>query len=100
VAYNEPKGVRAPRDRWVLIDVLVDHGKGQHALAIGEWRGGGPAHDQRVFAMRWNGDDNYAGHPTSRGIATWFIVPSTYNSALLEELPEEKKVLATALLEK
>lgn len=98
MAYNDPKGVKSPRDRWVLIDVLVDHGRGQHALAIGEWHGGGPAHDQRVFAMRWNGDDEHPGHPQSRGIATWFVVPRAYNAALVEALPEGKQTIARLLL--
>jgi hypothetical protein len=98
MAYNSPETVVSPRGSWLLIDVLADFGEDQHALALGEWHGGGPAHGQRVLAMRWNGNDEHPGHPQSRGTATWFIVPPVYNAALVDILPEGKRIIARVLL--
>ena len=76
----------------MLIDVLDDRGAGSHSIAIGEWDG------DRVLAMRWNGDAGGLGNPQSRGIPTWFVVPGDYNAKLVETLPEDKQIIAKALL--
>lgn len=61
-------------------------------MAIGRWDG------EPVLAMRWNGtDDNAIGNPQSRGLPTWFIVPSEFRLALLDTLAglaPEKAALA------
>lgn len=91
----DPHNVKSPRNRWILIDVLnADMGEND-ALAVGEWEG------KKTLAIRWNGDsEDDIGSPQSRGIATWFIVPSHYNKKIieLEQIPESKKTLARALL--
>jgi len=98
MAYTDPRTVRSPRSRWVLIEVLHDDGPDYkpegHAIAVGEWDG------NRVLAMRWNGSNDYPGigHPQSRGVATWFIIPEQHNVALLGTLPEARRTLAQALL--
>jgi hypothetical protein len=92
--YIEAKDVRSPRRLWTLIDVLVDKGENDYAVAIGEWEG------ERHLAIRWNGNNERpSGQPQSRGDATWFIIPKDLNAALAETLPENKRVLAKALLD-
>lgn len=91
--YVEPKDVKSPRDWWTLIDVLVTGGSEEHAVAIGEWDG------ERRLAMRWNGTkEKPSGHPQSRGNAMWFMMPTEYNAVLVETLPDNKKIIAKALL--
>ncbi len=94
MSHKNPKDVKSPRNKWTLIDVLHDGGEGKDALAIGEWEG------DRVLAARWNGnEESQVGNPQSRGIATWFVLPDRYNEALLATLPENKQMIARALLE-
>ena len=91
--HTNPKDVKSPRNKWILIDVLHDGGEGKDALAIGEWDG------RRVLAARWNGnEESPVGNPQSRGIATWFVLPDRYNEPLLATLPENKQMIAGALL--
>lgn len=90
--YTQPQTVRSPKEHWMLIDVLDNRGAGRHSVAIGEWDG------ERVLAMRWNGEAGELGNPQSRGIPTWFIVPSDYAGGITETLSPEKKVIAKALL--
>jgi len=102
MAYIDPKTVISPRAKWKLIEVLRNgarDGKGDDdaAIAIGEWDG------KRVFAVRWNGtseDKAGVGSPQSRGLPTWFIVPSWMNSAIIDSniIPDGKRALVTALL--
>ena len=93
MSYINPKDVKSPKNKWTLIDVLYDGGEAEDALAVGEWDG------RRVLASRWNGsDENEIGNPQSRGIATWFILPDRYNEPLLATLPENKQMIARALL--
>jgi hypothetical protein len=87
------------RARWKLIDVLYSGGNGGASLAIGEWD------EERVLAMRWNGhsnqDNSGVGNPQSRGLPTWFILPSWASAGVLSSsvIPEAKLALARALLE-
>jgi len=91
-AYTDPRTVRSPKEHWMLIDVLDNRGEGEHSIAIGEWDG------NRVLAIRWNGNAGELGNPQSRGIPTWFVLPSEYNTKLVETLPENKQIIAKALL--
>ena len=92
--YTKPQDAKSPRANWTLIDVLYDGGPGQHAVSIGEWDG------VRRLGMRWNGtDEQPAGNPQSRGIATWFVLPpGVYDAVIIEKMPESKQVIAKALL--
>lgn len=69
--YVDPRRVDSPRARWKLERVLHDGGKDSWSAAEGAW-------DGRVcLALRWNGgDEGKLGTPQSRGLPTWFIVPS------------------------
>jgi len=91
--YVEAKDVRSPREWWTLIDVLIDKGEDNYAVAIGEWEG------VRRLAMRWNGNaEKPSGHPQSRGNPMWFMLPKDYDAAMVETLPENKQIIAKALL--
>ena len=88
---------------WKFIEVLrlgednID-GDDDATLAIGEWDG------DRVLAIRWNGtndDESGVGNPQSRGLPTWFILPSWINEAIVTSnvIPDSKQALVSALLE-
>lgn len=92
--YQDPSKVDSPRGRWKLFDVLHDGGEGADSLAVGEWDG------ERVLASRWNGHDGSVGNPQSRGLPTWFIIPSWLYDAILKggKIPANKAAIAQALL--
>lgn len=98
MTYVPADQVRAPREQWTLIQVLIDQGEsddetGRWSLAVGEWEG------QRRLAARWNGRDGKpAGNPQSRGIATWFVLPPEFEKPIMAVVPPEKLALAKALL--
>ena len=89
--YVKPGDVHSPKRHWQLFHVLFDGGPGRDegdprpeddsavSLAVGRWDG------DPVLAMRWNGSkSNPLGHPQSRGLPTWFIIPDQYVLPILE----------------
>lgn len=79
--YIQPADVDSPKKRWRLDKVLFDSGKGEWSIAEGQWDHNGRWKD--VLAIRWNGSDELPkGHPQSRGLATWFIVPNKLEDAI------------------
>ena len=92
MTYQDPKKVDSPRGRWRTIEVLWDGGDGGDSLAVGMWDGS-PA-----LAMRWNGSAKKqgVGHPQSRGLPTWFILPDWSYVGVLEEAELDPQVLSRA----
>jgi hypothetical protein len=99
----KPEDVHAPKKHWSLIAVLEDNVKDERsghtcALAVGRWD------TQPVLGMRWNGHENQPlGNPQSRGLPTWFIVPSQFNEAVLKMgglSPDKVRLARTFLPEK
>lgn len=81
--YIPPREVISPKRQWALINVLYDEGEYGVAVALGRWEG------EPVLAMRWNGGTkNPIGNPQSRGLPTWFIVPSQFREPILKKLQE------------
>ena len=95
--YTPPSEVTSPRKSWALIAVLDEGSESQTALAVGLW-------DQKpVLAMRWNGNaKNPIGHPQSRGLPTWFVIPEKYRDAVIQSanLPGDKLALTKGLFGK
>jgi hypothetical protein len=80
-SYIPPDKVISPKRSWVLVSVLADFGEEDTALAIGRWDG------QPSLGIRWNGsEDNPIGNPQSRGLPIWFVVPSRFRQAIIDEL--------------
>jgi hypothetical protein len=98
--YIPASSVISPKQHWSLIAVLKDdEGEGGSVLAIGRWD------NEPVLAMRWNGSGDTLsptpiGNPQSRGLPTWFIVPRTYNEAILGTLSADQLTLARNFLPK
>lgn len=96
--YVVPEKVSSPKRRWSLIKVLFNEGEGGIAVAVGYWDG------TPSIVMRWNGDDsNPIGTPQSRGLPTWFVVPSRFHDPIIGSLSDDNlmipecKALVTAL---
>jgi hypothetical protein len=87
-----PYEVKSPKAHWTLIDVLFTNAS--WSLALGEWDG------KRRFACRWNGKDNELGNPMSRGIPTWFVLPTEFMEHLEPLIPKDKRSLVAALLKR
>lgn len=106
--YTRAQDVHSPQDRWTLVKVVYDQGESLFAVAIGTWRRLDGTEEPRL-AMRWNGDEERpAGTPSSRGYATWFIVPDPLAAAIAETtlrlitqsgLDEDARVRAEMLVE-
>ncbi len=97
--YVPAGSVTSPKLHWSLIAVLKDEGEGQGVLAIGRWD------NEPVLAMRWNGSGDTLsptpiGNPQSRGLPTWFVVPHTYDEAILSTLSADQRTLARNFLPK
>ena len=89
----KPQDVKSPKDRWTLIDVVLETPR--WSLAVGEWDG------ERRLAARWNGDDDRPkGNPVSHGVPTWFLLPGELADPLLttDLIPPEKRSLIRVLL--
>jgi len=93
--YIPASRVTSPKLHWSLIAVLKDEQDGGGVLAIGRWD------NDPVLAMRWNGGgDSPIGNPQSRGLPTWFVVPHTYDEAILGTLSSDQLTLARNFLPK
>ena len=99
--YIDPVTVISPKANWSLIEVIRNGGPGDAALAIGTWKYE-DGRTKRCLASRWNGEGKGpgVGNPQSRGVATWFILPSWMNETILagDVIPAEKRALVAALL--
>ena len=91
--YILPTAVTSPRRHFTLVAVLDDgrtddnpSGEENVAVALGRWRNGNGT-EEPILGIRWNGSEaNPIGNPQSRGLPTWFVVPSHLRRAILERL--------------
>ena len=104
MSYVKPTDVRSPKDKWVLVDVLLDRGERKGAYAIGLWEG-----EPRI-GFRWNGGGattrrpqaTRLGNPQSRGLPTWTMLSEELHQAVLDlsDIPEDKRLFAKHFLSK
>lgn len=91
--YVDPNTVTSPQHSWKLKKVLFDSAQmsrqGGWSVAEGEWEG------KPCIGVRWNGDASSNGNPTSRGYATWFILPDGLVEAVLKEVEFLKREVVT-----
>ena len=70
MSYINPKNVLSPKSSVRAVRVLED--KQEHSFSIARLRYDG----REELACRWNGsDEEPSGHPNSRGLPTWFLIP-------------------------
>lgn len=83
MAYIKPELVQSPRNKVADLKIIADKGEKSWALAKMTWDG-----DPEVYGMRWNGrDENHGiGNPQSRGVPTWFILPTNVGSLIESSL--------------
>lgn len=93
MSYKKPEDVVSPRRSWHLFEVIDDRGEDKPAYALGTWEG------ERRIGFRWNGtSDSPIGNPQSRGLPTWIMLDEALHEAVVEIIPEEKKLIAKAFL--
>ncbi|MDE0509363.1 MAG: hypothetical protein OXI17_12120 [Gammaproteobacteria bacterium] len=90
MAYVDPNTVISPKNHWRLLNVLYEDDEDGWSVAEGQWEHGGRWSD--VLAIRWNGSPHAKlGHPQSRGLPTWFIIPEGLEEVIRERVDELKK---------
>jgi hypothetical protein len=105
--FTLPEHVTSPRANWTLIKVLhrgdpsepEKHDPAGYSMAVGRW---GESLDEQYpcLAIRWNCNEGRpAGHPHSRGLPTWFIVPEPLVAGMLGALPQEMANFARSILQ-
>ncbi|OAV63442.1 hypothetical protein Barb4_03819 [Bacteroidales bacterium Barb4] len=86
MGYITPDTVLSPKALISDLSVVYDGGIEEWSLAEMKWG------SEEVLGIRWNGSsDSPIGNPQSRGIATWFILPSALNEAILVKVNEIKE---------
>jgi len=97
MAYVDPETVQSPKGRVSNIDVVYDKGPSPQSWSLAKlnWDGA------RALGIRWNGevDQPGSGTPQSRGNATWFIVPSEIEEAVLKAASEMERQKKDVLLD-
>ena len=66
----DPKTVLSPKNAVSHLEIIYDEGKGSWSFCHLEW------YNEPKFGIRWNGENGKPGSPQSRGIPTWFILPT------------------------
>jgi hypothetical protein len=99
--FIQPENVTSPRQHWRLIKVLFKgdrsdaekHNPDNYSVAVGMWD------DTPCLAIRWNcSEERPVGHPHSRGLPTWFIVPNELREGILQTLPPDAESFARSIL--
>ena len=70
--YPDPSKVLSPKWAVKSVRVIEDQGVNRHSVARLMYE------DKSIIACRWNGGEGEPhGHPNSRGIPTWFVLPDS-----------------------
>jgi len=79
MSYTDPSQVLSPKTLVRNVRVIENEGEGSYSIAK-------IIYDEReVLACRWNGGDQEpSGHPNSRGIPTWFVIPDRMKNDILK----------------
>jgi len=88
--YTIPESVLSPKSIVRDLQVLLDGGTDQWSLASLTYDG------NEVMGVRWNGGpENTLGSPQSRGIPTWFVLPTEIADAIKKHLLDKQLDFAT-----
>ncbi|KMK82603.1 hypothetical protein [Pectobacterium brasiliense] len=84
--YTDPSAVISPKSSVSSVRVIEDKKEGSFAITKLNYEG------RETLACRWNGGENEpAGHPNSRGIPTWFIIPDEMQEDIMKGVIERAK---------
>lgn len=86
MAYLDPRMVLSPKGKVSDLNVIVDGKAGQYSIALMKWE------NKDAVGVRWNGHDNSIGNPQSRGVATWFVLPSEVAIPFLKEKLKDQQI--------
>ena len=93
--YIDPCNVRSPQKRISGdIDVLYDTGENGWSFARFYWDNKkmvGP----KNFGIRWNGNDDWIGYPSTCQKPTWYVLPPGAGELLMKALGIEDKTVST-----
>jgi len=89
--YIQPELVISPKGMVSDLNILINTGEEGWALARLKWDG------DPSIAIRWNGgskDNRFPGigNPQSRGVPTWFILPSEIGEVIVEKMIVHVKI--------
>jgi hypothetical protein len=99
MAYTNPARVDSPKAAISKLKVLFDGG--EQVANGGDWSGWSVAefdwYDVPALGMRWNGstqnpDTSAVGNPQSRGLPTWFVLPTPVAKGVRKCLKEAPTV--------
>ena len=95
MSYVDPQTVVSPRRTVRSVDVLYNGGPGEWSVALlFYWSG------EEKVGVRWNGEDGPGmGHPQSRAIPTWFVVPDELADVVWERAEQLSNRREGGLLE-
>ena len=91
----QPEEITAPRMRWSLIKVLYKGDPEGYSIALGKWD------NEPCLALRWNANaERPVGHPHTRGLPTWFVLPKELIGPTLSTLNLDIQSFAKEFLTK
>lgn len=78
MSYTDPSKVISPKSSVSAVRILED--KQEKSFSVARLR----YNQHEELACRWNGsEDEPSGHPNSRGIPTWFLIPKEMREDIL-----------------
>jgi hypothetical protein len=68
-----------------VVRLVCDRGPGEWSIALLR-----NSANQEYFGLRWNGEEDENGYPTSRGKPVWFSLPGEISEVLVPHFTEAK----------
>jgi hypothetical protein len=76
-----PQDATSPKDMLSDLEVVINMGQDDFALAVGLWAG------NPMLLLRWTGSpDRPLGNPSSFQFATWLVIPRQLEAGIVQSL--------------